>query len=307
MFQIFKEVDLKIPFRKIKETHVWHLDTDMPLAHEIAKPLFDIGVSGFGFAEKKNYTLFAPYKNYCHSFTLVLQGKLTVQIGKKRFTHGPGMISFCPKNEIFQRYATGPTWWIYINLLDTPLWEPLKLHGGYERRYEWTNYMLVLASSIFQEYQKQTLMGKLNALEYSRNIAELLKRELLIPLGKPDRSIGRLESLASNIRLAPGKPWNVAEMVRMTSFSRRSLTRNFRVAYGASPMEMVIRNRMESAIHQLLYTDEKIESIAYSLSYKTKEAFSKIFLRKVGMRPGEFRAKCRSERRGLPRIAKVKN
>jgi AraC-like DNA-binding protein len=296
MIPVFKEYDFKIPFRKVKESHCWQMCDDSLIAREMIKPLFDIGVAAFAITEKKTYTKNLPVN--WHRITLVLQGELTIQIGKKRFVHGPGMFSFCPKNEIFQRYAKGPTSWIYINLADIPLWEPLKRHGGYQRQYEWTSLVLNLTSHLFRIYQNPTIAEKLIAVEYSRTLAEILKLELLIPFRNPHKKIEELQSLVSSIRLAPGKDWNVAKMAKMASLSRRSLVRYCLSEYGVSPMDMVIRSRIDFAMNQLLYTDEKVESIARSLNYGTTESFSRIFLKKVGMRPGEFRAKSRSENNG---------
>lgn len=300
MFVPFNDVEFKIPFRKIKESHVWQLSPELPIAQEIASPLFEAGVREFAIAEKQTYTGFPPKPNHCHIFTLVLQGQLTVQIGQRKLIHGPGMLSFCPIDEIFNRYAKGPTWWIYINLQDIPLWEPLKLHGWYERQYEWTSLMLLLTSHIFRISQNQTLRNKLNALDYSRMVAELLKRELLIPCGAQDRNAGILQSLVSTIQHEPCKEWTVAEMARLTRLSRRSLTRHFRDVYGLSPMDVVIRSRIEWAMRKLLYTNEKLDSIASSLNYTNTESFSRVFLKKTGLRPGAFRAKGRAGGSVLP-------
>jgi len=181
-------------------------------------------------------------------------------------------------------------------MFDRPLWDPLKEHGSYIRSYESTDHLLMLLSRIMEAYENKSLKSRLNALDDSRSLSDLIKREVRLVDKKPHPHAEKLNYLVSKIQLAPEEAWTVPKMAKNLNLSSRSLNRLFHREYGMGPMDFVIRRRLDMAIEMLIYTDDKIEAIASSISYKSLNSFSNLFFRHIGMRPGELRTKYCSEK-----------
>jgi len=79
------------------------------------------------------------------------------------------------------------------------------------------------------------------------------------------------------------------------AMSRRSLSRAFRSAMGCTPVQHMLRLRIQRALELLRNTDESITEIAYSLGYSDANYFSRQFHAATGMTPREARKRLRSE------------
>jgi AraC-like DNA-binding protein len=227
---------------------------------------------------------------------LLIQGELNLHLDDDSFLLKPGMLAFCPKGCRFRRWSDKPSWWIYIYLFDKPVWDSLKHPGCYIRDYESTEHFLLLLSRILESRQKQTIKDRLNALEYSRSLADLIKREARIFEKNKNPHLEKLKRLAAKIHFAPESPWTVPLMAKTIHLSPRSLNRLFHREYGMGPMDYVINKRLNRALEMLIYTDDKIEAVASSLGYRSLNSFSNLFLSHIGLRPGEFRNKYLSEK-----------
>ncbi len=72
-------------------------------------------------------------------------------------------------------------------------------------------------------------------------------------------------------------------------FSRRSLTRKFRDAFGTSPISYQLRLRLEAAQLMLGATNMQIQEIAAEVGFTDVYQFSRAFHKHVGQSPTEFR------------------
>jgi AraC-like DNA-binding protein len=296
MIRTYNRIEYKIPVVNNEVTINSQLSFKFPKIQEFAQPLYDIGLHSITMLRKRRNIKNKLQRTNCHLLLLVLKGEMNMQLGKTKMLLKPGMLSFCPNDQTFSVEAKGPVWWISINLHDTPKWEPLKQHGTYFRDYESSDYMLLLLTRIFEAHQNQSVDDKLNALEDSRSLADLIKREIRIVAEPPHTRGDKLNQLVEKIQLAPQDPWTVTKMAKIVHLSPRSLNRLFHHEYGMGPMDFVITKRLDNAIEMLIYTSDKIEDIAGSLNYKSVYSFSNLFLRHIGMRPGAFRSKYITEK-----------
>lgn len=98
-----------------------------------------------------------------------------------------------------------------------------------------------------------------------------------------------LRRLRSEVLLSLNHPWTVAEMAARIPLSESRFYTVYRSFYGTSPMEDLIRARIDSAKNALLFTDRTISSIAESLGYNNLTHFIRQFRSFTGVSPSGYR------------------
>ncbi|SRR5690606_21567847 len=91
----------------------------------------------------------------------------------------------------------------------------------------------------------------------------------------------------------------VAAMACLSGLSERSFKRRFARATGMAPLEYVHTVRLEEAKHSLETTDLPVEAIAQAAGYEDGSFFGRLFRRKVGLTPAQYRRRFRSLRKAL--------
>jgi LacI family transcriptional regulator len=88
---------------------------------------------------------------------------------------------------------------------------------------------------------------------------------------------------------------DVSDVVEAVALSRSTLERRFAKALGRSPKEEILRVRLNSAKQLLSDTSSSLEFIAEKIGLEHTEYLSRIFKKKTGMTPSQFRARTRAE------------
>jgi transcriptional regulator GlxA family with amidase domain len=91
----------------------------------------------------------------------------------------------------------------------------------------------------------------------------------------------------------------VAQMTRLSGLAERSFTRRFSQATGMAPLEYVHTLRLEEAKQMLEAGEEPVEAIANEVGYEDAAFFSRLFRRKVGLTPVQYRRRFGSLRQAL--------
>jgi len=91
----------------------------------------------------------------------------------------------------------------------------------------------------------------------------------------------------------------VAGMTQLSGLAERSFARRFQQATGMAPLEYVHTLRLEEAKHLLESGASSIESIANEVGYEDAGFFSRLFRRKVGLTPAQYRRRFGSLRRAM--------
>jgi transcriptional regulator GlxA family with amidase domain len=94
-------------------------------------------------------------------------------------------------------------------------------------------------------------------------------------------------------------PSPVAQMTRLSGLAERSFTRRFSQATGMAPLEYVHTLRLEEAKQMLESGEQPVEAIANEVGYEDAAFFSRLFRRKVGLTPVQYRRRFGSLRRSL--------
>ncbi len=91
----------------------------------------------------------------------------------------------------------------------------------------------------------------------------------------------------------------VAAPGKLSGLSERTFKRRFEQATGQSPLEYVHTVRLEESKHLLETSDDPLDAIAQAVGYEDSGFFGRLFRRKVGITPAEYRWRFGSLRRLL--------
>jgi transcriptional regulator GlxA family with amidase domain len=81
----------------------------------------------------------------------------------------------------------------------------------------------------------------------------------------------------------------VTAMVRLSGLSERTFTRRFGKAAGMPPLDYVHALRLEEAKQILETSDLPVEAVALEVGYQDNGFFGRLFRRRVGMTPAQYR------------------
>jgi transcriptional regulator GlxA family with amidase domain len=95
------------------------------------------------------------------------------------------------------------------------------------------------------------------------------------------------------------EPSPVAALTSWSALSERSLKRRFSQATGMTLIEYVQTLRLEDAKRRLETSDASVESIAVDVGYEDASFFRRLFRRRVGLSPNEYRKRFGALRRSL--------
>jgi transcriptional regulator GlxA family with amidase domain len=91
----------------------------------------------------------------------------------------------------------------------------------------------------------------------------------------------------------------VAGMLALSGLSERTFIRRFKKATGLTPIDYLHAVRIEEAKQLLETTDTPVEAIANEIGYEDTSFFSRLFRRKVGLSPMQYRRHFGSLRKVL--------
>ncbi len=95
----------------------------------------------------------------------------------------------------------------------------------------------------------------------------------------------------------------VAKLARKAAMSPRNFARSFRAQLGTTPAKHIERLRLESAQRQLETTTRNLDGVAAACGFANCETLRRVFLRHIGMTPGQYRASRRSQTGGNAGVA----
>jgi transcriptional regulator GlxA family with amidase domain len=101
-----------------------------------------------------------------------------------------------------------------------------------------------------------------------------------------DGLIGRCQAWLAD-RYAEAAP--VGAMVRLSGLPERTFARRFALATGMAPIDYVHAVRLEEAKQMLEREDRPVEAIAAEVGYQDASFFGRLFRRKVGLTPMQYR------------------
>jgi len=123
--------------------------------------------------------------------------------------------------------------------------------------------------------------------------------ELMLKLSRPaagnftetvdSTTAERLRMLRGEVFLTLGHPWTVKEMAARVGLSQSRFYTVYRSMYGSSPMDDLIRGRIDSAKNALMFGTQPVSAIAESLGYNNVSHFIRQFHALTGTSPLRYR------------------
>jgi transcriptional regulator GlxA family with amidase domain len=83
----------------------------------------------------------------------------------------------------------------------------------------------------------------------------------------------------------------VARMVALSGLAERTFKRRFTLATGMTPLEYIHHVRLEEAKQMLESGDSPVEAVAEEVGYSDAGFFGRLFRRKVGLSPAQYRVR----------------
>jgi transcriptional regulator GlxA family with amidase domain len=142
--------------------------------------------------------------------------------------------------------------------------------------------------------------------DYGAAVAAATARRVVVPLvraggqaqfivhKKPAETSGGLQETLTWMEANLHQPLTLEDIAAHAATSVRSLTRRFQEQVGITPMQQVLRLRVQRAQELLETTDIPIEHVSDHVGFGSSVAFRQQFTRRVGVPPQRYRAAFRS-------------
>jgi transcriptional regulator GlxA family with amidase domain len=134
--------------------------------------------------------------------------------------------------------------------------------------------------------------------QWGRKVARLAAETFAIPWYERIEAPESVQDMGVDRVIARAQHWlsqhyNEQDLVGrcadLVGLSKRTFNRRFKEATGTTPIDFVQGARIRVSRNMLLHTDLRVEDISYAVGYEDIASFRKMFSRRNGMPPGEFR------------------
>ncbi|WP_354516202.1 AraC family transcriptional regulator [Paenarthrobacter sp. 4246] len=262
-----------------------------------ALPLRDLGLACLGAGEQSGLLpSFAGRTLNSHGIVLVSEGSGHFSVDGRSFeVRAPAIMWLFPG--VSHGYGPGPEGWKEHWLLFTgPTARAFEELGCYAREYP----LLQLDGS--SERDLMEVLGLFPALcaalsvggHHSDLDAALLCQRVLVEAGKQRNhgasgSPGDEEKLLTRLHEMAHLPLSLPQLAASLKVTASELRHAVQAATGVGPKELVIQIRMSRAQSLLADTDLPIQRVATLTGYNDPAYFSRLFTKKTGSSPSQFR------------------
>jgi AraC-like DNA-binding protein len=230
------------------------------------------------------YIAFHSHRNY--ELVYYESGAGTTTIGKRTWSYGPGEFAIIPpgcKHDESRRESTRVMFVCFFYDMN-----PVRLQEGvWKDTAERAVYAILKRMSEELSDKKPFYEVKLNALA----------SELLVETGRvmgspgPDRGGSKMEYAKNLMDQYFSEGIELTDIARQLGYSYDHFRHQFKVSTGYSPMQYMIRSRMEKAMHMLQQTDKAITAVSEECGFSNLPQFSLMFKQQHGMTPRAYRAR----------------
>jgi transcriptional regulator GlxA family with amidase domain len=141
-------------------------------------------------------------------------------------------------------------------------------------------------------------LGPQVARDVARYLVLYLRRpgsqsQFSMPLWSTQPSSDPIRAAVSAVHANPGAPLGITDLAARAGLSPRHLQRRFAAEIGTPPASYVEQVRIESARRALTEGDDPVDAIARRCGFGTAETLRRVFQRRLGVAPSEYRDRFR--------------
>lgn len=103
----------------------------------------------------------------------------------------------------------------------------------------------------------------------------------------------QIRKVSAHIESNLDQPLRSGELARLVRLSPAHFSRTFRSSFGCTPLQYVMRRRVQRAQRLMLSSDTPLAQIALDCGLADQAHFSRLFRKVVGMPPRAWRRACR--------------
>jgi transcriptional regulator GlxA family with amidase domain len=156
--------------------------------------------------------------------------------------------------------------------------------------YSILNFTLYLIERYFGR-ETSIWCSKVSEIEFDR----ISQSEFMIFSGQKEHSDEPIKRAQLHIENNYKKKLYIDEIAEMVNLNGRSFLRRFKKATANTPLEYILRVKIEAAKKKLESTTETILEVMYDIGYNDEKAFRTIFRKYSGLSPKEYRNKYNRE------------
>ena len=253
--------------------------------------LAEIGMVYAGIDQLYGYFYAGTACSPTHLLWFAYEGMVQIEDGHSMYTLEPGHFIIAPAGSphwlgLKSRSAQG----LWFHLEDRAEWEPLKRRGMQLRLSNEIPTMMLLMKELLLERGSPRSYASSMIRGYEGLICTIIRRQLNLAYTPSQESTSlEMESLRAELIHNPEAPWTIDMMARKIHVSGSHFYKLALQYWKSRPMQVVTKIRMDVARDLLMHTTFTLEQIAEKTGYQNPYAFSHMFLRSTGMRPGAFR------------------
>ncbi len=223
---------------------------------------------------------------------LFIDGEIQYNFGFKKVTAKKGDVLFLPGNLPYSgvKISEAVTL-IVVDFLCLKENEFEKLGAPFTLSVDNFSSMLNAFSNIHRSWNSQFLSSDFEIKSYLYSIlSEKYKQGEKLRNNIPTDDI--LEFVSQNII---DVELSLKSLCKKFYISESQLRRNIHKRTGMSPNEYITTLRIDKAKNELLSTDKSIKFVAYDCGFASQYYFSKVFSKKVGLSPSEYRRRIQNQ------------
>lgn len=267
------------------------------LHSKAAKPLLESHVSRGACVEAPHGAEFSRPSRVYHFVLYTLAGRAKVRGKGEGKTLSAGQVLVVPSHVPFVCTASNGIWrFVWFELRDTEKWSHLAGQGLSVRPTLVERRIHAALDAYLEETARHTEDSRRAASLYAELLALYLARDLKPSGSDVSTSMeGFLAALWDKVSRDLGRDWRVHELAAEVGVAPSHFYRLVRKFNGDTPLNMVLRVRMERAQELLLTEDHPLRVVSDLVGYDDPFAFSAAFKRIVGVNPSEFCKKRHAE------------